>query len=72
MNDWITGRAFVPEVGKVYDIAFGTVTHKGKTGNWTATVRIDGPLPSQWFDVEEDAPLDEGLAQFSVQAYSEV
>ena len=69
---WITGRAFIPTVGKHYEVAFGKVTYQSQTGVWTAKIRADGTLPSQWIDLDTGNQLDPALAIYVVQAYREL
>jgi hypothetical protein len=72
-STWITGNTFPAIVGKSYEVSFGNqVTHQGRTGNWTAKIRIDGPGTAQWFDLDAGAPLDPGLARYTVAAYREL
>lgn len=69
---WITGRAFVPTIGCEYEVTFGKVIYNGQTGDWTARIRADGLLPSQWIDLDTAAQLDPALAAYVVQAYREI
>lgn len=69
---WITDRAFIPTVGSEYEVAFGKVIYNGQTGDWTARIRTDGLLPSQWIDLDTGAQLDPALADYVVQAYREI
>jgi hypothetical protein len=66
---WITERAFVPEVGGSYEVSFGKIHYRGREGHVTAKLRINGLAPSDWFDIDEGAPLDSALAQCVVQAF---
>ena len=66
------GRPFLPEEGKTYDLSFGKITYQGREGDWHCTVRIDGPGPRDWIDLDTDGPIDPQLVRFAVQAWLEL
>ena len=39
----ITGQAFIPEIGKCYEVHFGRLTHNNQTGFWSANPQLDLP-----------------------------
>lgn len=64
--------AFIPVVGKCYEIHFGKVTLNGQTGFWSARIRVNGAHPSQWLDIDTNHQLDPSLAVYVVQASREI
>lgn len=66
---WITDSAFVAEVGKSYELAFGEIVYKGGKGLWTAKVRIVGTGTNDWIDIDTNQQLDPALAQHVVKSY---
>jgi len=69
---WIVDERFEPEIGKTYQLAFGRVPFGRELRNVVRTVRIDGPAPEQWFDVEEGRRLEEGLNMHSIKAFRRI
>jgi len=67
-----TGAAFIPVVGKCYEVHFGNFTHGGQTGFWSAQIRVKGTGTAQWEDIDTGSPLDPGIAKYIVQAYKEI
>lgn len=66
---WIVQQEFRPEQGKSYELAFGRILCGGEYRQVLKRVRIDGPTPNDWFDLDEDAPLDLELHDFPVKAF---
>lgn len=69
---WIVDRNFEPVVGKTYQLAFGRIPFGREMRNVIRTVRIDGPEPEQWFDLEEGKRLEAGLNLNSIKAYRQI
>jgi hypothetical protein len=69
---WTTGQAFPATHGRCYEVAFGVVPHQQQTGHWTARIRIYGPTPDRWIDMDTGAPLHAELALHSIQAFREI
>jgi hypothetical protein len=69
---WTSGRAFQPENGAVYEVDFGRVVVQGREVEATARLRIEGPSPQQWIDLDDEKPLSNDLAKFSVKRFRRV
>lgn len=69
---WIEDENFEPIIGRTYQIAFGRVPFGRELKNVMRTLRIDGPEPEQWFDVNEGKYLEKGLNLHSVKAYRQL
>jgi hypothetical protein len=65
----ITGRTFIPEQGKTYEVHFGKIQYQGSEGFVIATFKING---SDWFDLDTSNLLDPVLRNYVVQAYREL
>jgi hypothetical protein len=68
-SDWVTEGRFAPVPGKSYEIAYGKLLVDGEYRTVTKKVRIDGPAPADWFDLDLGMPLDAGLQVSSVKGY---
>jgi hypothetical protein len=66
---WTSGQAFVPVIGAVFEVDFGAINYRGRQVNATATVRIDGESPAEWFDLDEGQPLSEDLRIWTVKRF---
>ena len=69
---WITGCVFKPEIGAVYEVDFGQILVQDRTVCVTARLRIDGPNPQQWIDLDDEKPLSTDLAKFAVEGFRKV
>lgn len=69
---WIVDQTFEPVIGKTYQLAFGRVPFGREMRNVIRTVRIDGPEPEQWFDVDEGKRLEAGLNLLSIKAFRQI
>ncbi|RZI44622.1 hypothetical protein EGT07_04200 [Herbaspirillum sp. HC18] len=69
---WMVDEAFEPIIGKTYQIAFGRLPFGREMRNVVRTVRIDGPEPEQWFDVDEGKRLEKGLNLNSIKAFRQL
>lgn len=69
---WMVDEKFEPIIGKTYQIAFGRVPFGREMRNVIRTVRIDGPEPEQWFDVDEERRLEDGLNLNSIKAFRRI
>lgn len=66
---WITNEKFIPVEGRSYELAFGKIRYAGEERHVIKRVRIDGPAPGNWFDLDEGRPLDSDLHAFMVKAF---
>jgi hypothetical protein len=66
---WVVDEAFVPEVGKSYEVTFGKVTFNGELAPVLRRIRIDGAASDQWFDLDAGTPLDSQLRQLPVRGF---
>lgn len=69
---WIVDEAFEPVVGKIYQVAFGRVPFGRELRNVMRTLRIDGPEPERWFDVDEGRYLEQGVNIYSIKAFRQI
>lgn len=72
MAKLITIGAFVPEVGKCYEVHFGKITFRNETGYCVANIQVNGSDASQWTDLDTGKLLDPDIARYVVQAYKEI
>lgn len=72
MKPSIQRGAFIPVVGKCYELHFGKIRYKGIEGFVQARVRINGIPHSQWIDLDTNQALDPVLAAYAVQAHQEI
>jgi hypothetical protein len=68
-TDWTANEDFVPVEGKSYQVVFAKLNFDGQHRHALKNVRIDGPEPSDWFDLDEGKPLDTDLQSCVVQAF---
>jgi hypothetical protein len=68
-NIFITGKAFLPEEGKKYDVHFGRIRYRGEDSFVSARIFISG---NDWFDEDTATLLDEDLRKYAVQAFREI
>ena len=71
-DTWIMNRAFIPEIGNTYEVTFGEVTHQGKTGPWSAKIRVDGAGTKDWIDLATGQPLDPELSKYVVKGFRKI
>ncbi len=69
---WMVDEAFEPVAGKTYQLAFGRLPFGREMRTVIRTVRIDGPQPEQWFDVDEGRYLEAGLNPISIKAFRRI
>jgi hypothetical protein len=69
---WIVDEAFEPVIGKTYQLAFGRIPFDRELRTVIRTVRIDGPEPEQWFDLDEGRHLEEGLNPHTIKAFRQI
>jgi hypothetical protein len=67
-----TGSAFAPAIGKCYEVHFGKVQIGTQTGFGSARIKANGQSPSQWIDLDTNAPLDPRFGQYVVQGFKEI
>jgi hypothetical protein len=65
----ITGRAFIPEDGKAYEVHFGKISYRGQEGFASANITVNG---SDWLDNDTGTLLDPELRSYVVQAFREL
>jgi len=68
-TEWVVDRAFTPEPGSSYELAYGLVSLHGRDVHARVRIRADGASPSQWFDLDEGRPLEPELQARPVRAY---
>lgn len=68
-SQMITGRAFIPQDGKAYEIHFGKITYRGEEGYVSAKITVNG---STWLDNDTGTQLDPELRAYTVQAFKEL
>lgn len=56
-----TGQAFIPSIGKLYEIHFGMLKYKGQEGFVSCNIRCEGMHPSEWIDLNTNQTLDPEL-----------
>jgi hypothetical protein len=66
---WMVDEHFDPVVGKTYQIAFGRIPFGRELKNVFRTVRIDGRDSTQWYDVNENRYLEQGINEYSIKAF---
>lgn len=69
---WIVDKEFVPEAGKSYELAFGRIPFDKEQGPVLKRVRIDGPAPNGWIDLDAQKPLDRELLAYPVRAFRQL
>jgi hypothetical protein len=72
MANMHVGKVFTPLVGRCYDIRFGKLRLDEQDAFYSARIRVNGTLPSQWEDLATGQTLDPRLASYSVQAHKEI
>lgn len=66
-SGWAIDCPFAPVVGRRYEIALvGAFRHERRK------VRIDGPAPADWFDLDRERPLDPTLGVLPVKAFRRI
>lgn len=68
-SHWVVDEDFTPEPGKSYELAFGRIPFAGEYRQVLKQVRIDGPSRNDWFDLDEQTPLDLELHEYPVKAF---
>ena len=69
MSEWTKDSAFVPEIGRCYEIAFGEVITANGRGHASARIRADGLQWHDWIDLDYGEPLSGELGKYVVRAY---
>jgi hypothetical protein len=67
--EWTGDKEFMPVEGRSYEVVFGEPHFNGQDKYVLKKVRIDGPTPGDWFDLEAAKPLDRDLQACTVKAY---
>jgi hypothetical protein len=68
-SQWVVEQEFIPVIGKSYELAYGHILRGGVQQKVIKRVRIDGPTPVAWFDLDEQQALDPDLHGHPVQAF---
>jgi hypothetical protein len=68
-SDWIVDEIFVPVEGKSYQVTYGKILYGGEFRPVVKRIRIDGPQPGDWFDLDEASPLDRELQAHAVKGF---
>jgi hypothetical protein len=68
-SQWVVEQDFTPITGKSYELAYGHIPFGSESQKVIKRVRIDGPTPADWFDLDAQKPLDPGLHGYPVQAF---
>ncbi len=68
-SQWVVDENFTPIEGRSYELAFGRIPFGGEHQHVIRRVRIDGPTPDHWFDLDVDKPLDRSLRVYPVKAF---
>jgi hypothetical protein len=66
---WIVNEKFTPIQGKTYELAYGKIHFAGEEKHVIKRVRITGPAPDSWFDLDAAKPLDKALQAHEVKAF---
>ena len=72
MSELITGTAFIPEIGKCYEVHFGKLPIGAEGKFVSARVKINGSLPKDWQDIDTGKQLDPLISKYVVQAFKEI
>ena len=72
MANYSKFSAFIPEVGKCYEVHFGKITLNGRQAYVSARIRVLGGSPADWQDMDTNQQLDTNIAKFVVQAHREI
>jgi hypothetical protein len=67
--EWTVNEKFMPTPGKTYELAFGKIHFAGEHKHVIKRVRITGPTPDDWIDLDEAKPLDKALQAHEVKAF---
>lgn len=68
-DDWITSEHFAPVVGKTYEVAYGRLAIDERQAAVIRRIRVDGPAPQEWLDLDSMEPLPAQLQALPVKAY---
>ena len=66
---WVVDEDFHPIAGKIYEVAFGRIAFAGESKHVIKRLRIDGPRPQDWFDLDTRHALAAGLRPYPVKAF---
>lgn len=68
-GDWITHPRFEPETGRSYELVFSRIPPCSDEPAVIKRVRIDGPTADDWFDLDQQRPLERALYAYAVKAW---
>lgn len=68
-GDWTTHPRFEPEAGRSYELVFSRIPPCSDEPAVIKRVRIDGPTADDWFDLDEQRPLERALYAYAVKAW---
>jgi hypothetical protein len=69
---WVVNQPFSPLQGKSYDVTYGKIDFRGEEKHVLKKIRIDGPAPTDWYDLEEQQSLDPTLHALPVKGFREI
>lgn len=70
VSQWVLDDEFIPVPGHTYHIAYGKIPFGGTDTVVSRRVRIDGP--GEWFDLDEQKPIDRNLMAYPVRAFRQI
>jgi hypothetical protein len=71
-HNWVVNERFVPVVGRSYEIAFGKIHYAGEHKHVMKRIRVAGPAPDHWIDLDTENPLDRLLQSCEVKAFRQI
>ncbi len=66
------GSAFVPEIGKCYEVHFGELEVEGEKGFVVARIQANGLGANDWIDLDTNEQLARNIGRFVVKAFREI
>jgi hypothetical protein len=68
-SEWVIDQLFFPVQGNSYQVTYGKIFFDGAYRHVLKNIRIDGPQPGDWFDLDENKPLDTELHAMAVKGF---
>lgn len=68
-SDWIVDEMFLPVEGQSYQVTYGKIFFDGQHRYVLKRIRIDGPEPDDWLDLDQKKPLDRELQALAVKGF---
>ena len=69
---WVVDEEFVPIEGTSYEVAYGRIPVDGNQRHVLKKIRIDGPTPDRWFDLDEGEMLAAHLQELPVRGFRRI